>query len=145
MARASVLRGIAAPLLASVAACSGWTKVGIVSVKAPGAHEAVVTLDATREINFGADLAMTYSNDVDARYVVDLLQNGVVVAHAECDPFAVHVCSTRIRWFGSYDIRCRMECPVRVPASGPTLVRAWFVTSEGGGVAIDHANLVLEQ
>jgi hypothetical protein len=126
-------RSSRAPAIALLAAAScSMTTVGVIPMRGPFAGETTVQLDADKDVRFWADFDGLYDTRDTARYDVQLIQEGKIVATAVCDPIVAHdnvrVCTTR-GWFGGVnENHCRMRCRARVPKSGPTLVRASLTT-----------------
>jgi hypothetical protein len=132
-------------LLLALAGCG--TTVGVIPFSGTGRGETVVNLDAGAKVRFWTDFEAQYAGPVLASYDVQLLQGGVPVATATCDPIdfgAGRVCVNSVNVGGRHSYRCRMSCQARVPRSAPTQVRATFSIA-GGPVRLVRADLDIRQ
>jgi hypothetical protein len=133
-------------LACAIGACG--TVAAVIPFSAAGVGQATAELEADTDVRFWTELEATYQGQMSARYDVQLVQGGVAVARAACDPFNLHnkVCSVHIEVGEIHRIHCRMQCTAHVPATGPTLVRATL--SFGGhsiGLRVRRADLVVKQ
>jgi hypothetical protein len=123
----------------------------MIPFSAPGVGEKSVFLEGNRDVIFWTDFKASFRRRVDARYHIELLQGGGVVATATCDPVAagggVRFCSLDVEGWSYHHIRCRLHCSARVPESGPTLVRAsfWIYDEENNDLRLERADLGIEQ
>jgi hypothetical protein len=132
--------------LSGVASCG--TTVGTIPFPATGRASTVVTLDAGRDVRFWTDFAARFSGSVHVEYEIELVQDGVPVASTSCTPleYSSKVCIIRIETGYRHYARCRMNCVVRVPKSGPTEVRAaLYLDGQREGVEFDRGDLIIKQ
>jgi hypothetical protein len=132
----------------ALAACG--KEAGRVPFAAEGTATATVTL-AQGEVAFWTDIDVEYKGAAEARYQIELVQAGTVVAQAECNPLgAINVkmswVETNIGDSHSRSGRGKMKCSVEVAKAGPTVVRARLVVPQKPATfELKKADLVLKQ
>lgn len=122
----------------------------MIPFSAPGVQEKGVLLESDADVIFWTDFEASFAGTIDAKYHVELLQGGDVVATATCDPIAAagngRFCGLLVEGITYHHIQCRMHCSARVPKSGPTLVRATLsIGREINGFRLERADLSVEQ
>ena len=103
-------------------------EVGRIPLRAEGQGEASVQATAGKELALWTALDVKMKGDIVARYDVELVQDGAVVAKAQCDPFDVNVKTgskeitmgddRSVSWSG------KMRCGLTPAKTGPAIVRA---------------------
>jgi hypothetical protein len=133
--------------LAAAAAVSCGTVIGQVLFMEEGVGETVINAQAGK-IRFWTDFSARYQIGMGARYDVELLQDGVVVATAVCDPLrrSPKVCHGSYNVGAEHHFNCLMNCSAVVPRSGPTTVRARFsIPYRPGDLRLVRADLIIRQ
>jgi|HubBroStandDraft_1064217.scaffolds.fasta_scaffold01132_27 hypothetical protein len=88
---------------------------------------------------------------MEAKYDVELLQGGELVAKSTCDPLHPmgrkgRLCAVRFELGDEHHINCRLQCSLRVPKSGPTTVRSTLSFAGAPvGLRLARAELSVEQ
>ena len=142
-------RGWLLAVACAVASCG--TTLASLPLKDGQPRDALVTLEAGQDVRFWAEFDATYDgHEIDAWYVVQLLQGGAVVDATRCEPLrlghASRVCTVHIEVGDTHTIHCRMPCTARVPVTGPTVVRArLFVHGRAARFRLDRADLIVKQ
>jgi hypothetical protein len=101
------------------------------------------------DVSFWTDFRALYHGDIRAYFFVELLQDGVVVSSATCDP--VHLgpsraCTHRLWGYETHDQRCTMACNAFVPRDGPTQVRVSLaIPGRPADLRLARANLIVRQ
>ncbi len=113
-------------LLALLTGCA--KEVGRVPFAAEGKASATLPL-AAGNVDFWTDIAIEYQGDASLEYLIAVEQGGVKVATAICNPLGLVL--TKKGWtendFGGFHSRNgsgKMPCSLKLPAGGPTTVRA---------------------
>src|SRR5262245_41450462 len=113
-------RPLAVSLFALAALAGCGTEVGRIPFTAEGAGETQVTLKAENEVRFWTDIDIDYQGEPKLRYQIDLLQDGVAIASATCDPLGY--IDVKVKWVEtnlndshSRSGSGRMECSAKVP------------------------------
>jgi hypothetical protein len=129
-------------LLPVVASCG--TTLGVIPFSAGGRAETSVVLDAGTDVRFWTDLRAERPKALSVEYDIELVQDGVTVAGARCDP---HVLGpSRLCWVRTDQrINCRMQCSARVSKTGPTLVRATLYVGGRPAGNLGRADLIVKQ
>jgi hypothetical protein len=100
-------------------------------------------------VSFWTDFRALYHGDMRAYILVELVQDGVVVSSAICDPVhlgASHACTHRLWSWETHDQRCTMACDAYVPRAGPTQVRASLaIPGRPADLRLTRANLIVRQ
>jgi hypothetical protein len=122
----------------------------MIPFSAPGMEQKAVLLESGTDVMFWTDFKASFDGKIDAKYHIELLQDGDVVATATCDPIAAtgngRFCGLLVEGITYHHIQCRMHCSARVPKSGPTLVRATLsIGREADGLRLERADLSIEQ
>ena len=137
----------AAVVASAFAAVSCGAVIGQVPFADEGTGEAVINAEAG-EVRFWTDFSARFPGFMEARYDVELLQDGTVVAVATCDPFhyVPKVCYATVKTFERRDLHCRMTCSAVVPRAGPITVRARFsIRGRPRNLQLARAHLVVRQ
>ena len=138
-------------VLASAMAASGCGKeAGRVPFAAEGKAEATMPLTAG-DVSFWTDLDVDYTGDASLHYQLDLLQAGAVVASTECNPLGRM--NVKTSWVetnvGDHHTRSgngKMDCGVKLPSGGPTVVRAHLVfLKKPTRISLKKADLAVRQ
>lgn len=117
---------------------------------AEGNGEATAKLEAG-EVAFWSDLDIEYEGDAALAYRIELLQDGVRVAEAVCDPLGRM--TAKVSWtetnIGSSHSRRgsgKMTCSASLPKGGPTAVKATLAFGQKPAkVTLKKADLVVKQ
>jgi len=138
--------GLLLALPALIASCG--TTLGTVSFKDEGKGE--VKIEAkSGELRFWTELDAAYKGELVSSYVIELVQDDVVVGRATCDPLLLKMprnCSEREQAGESKTFHCRMACYAHVPRPGPTVVRAKYsILQRPDNLRMMQANLVVKQ
>jgi hypothetical protein len=121
------------------------TRLGVIPFSAAGRGQASMVLDARSDVRFWTDFRATHPRNLSVEYDVELIQDGVTVAGARCDP-AVRGAS-RVCWVRTDQrINCQMQCSVRISKTGPTLVRATlYIGGDPLAQQLERADLIVKQ
>jgi hypothetical protein len=145
------MRGLASfCALAALAAAGCGATIGTLPFSRPGEAALMLPLAADSDVRFWIDFEATYRGTLTAKYDIELYQHDVVVARAACEPVPLshvnRICSSRQEGGETHQLRCRTQCKARVPAAGPTLVRAKLtIAGEPVDLKLKKADLVLKQ
>jgi hypothetical protein len=142
-------RPLALVVLLGLTSCG--TTLGTIPFSAPGSGRVVVNLDAGKPVDFWSNFDAQYTSTPATRYDIALMQDGVVVSTAVCDPIASRIgphraCVTHSEVGTAHYGNCIMHCSAYVPRTGPTEVRAsFYLAGDVYGLQLDRANLIIKQ
>ncbi len=128
--RTPVARSAIALALPALALCLGacGKEIGRIPLHDEGQGETVIHATAGKKLALWTALDVKYSGRLDARYDVELLQDGAVVGKVLCDPLDVNVKTSSVEknFGGDHSISWngKMKCELTPAKTGPATVRA---------------------
>jgi hypothetical protein len=137
----------AAVVASAFAAVSCGAVIGQVPFDEEGTGETGIDARAGT-LRFWTVFSARFPGFMDARYDVDLVQDGVVVAATSCNALynSPKVCYGTMKTSERLDLNCRMSCSAVVPRAGPTTVRARFsIQGRPSNLQLVRAILVVRQ